>query len=348
MAIPIALVARYVGRGGTTIRGSFRGDAAGISSLALPLVKGLRVGHELRRRVIAISLVAPAIVLGVGTAVVPASAASRCVVRNATTGTVYSGGGGKLQAAISAAPYRSKLLVRGRCVGNYHVHKALTLIGLTSTDSPMPTLDGRGHGIVLTVRGMGRVEVRNLRITGGAGEGGDFDDPRGGGISNKARLILSGRTRVSENSAEFGAGIWSRGFLELRGRAEVVRNHARGQGGGVGGGIYSAGGVTRLRDNSVVHANTASLNGGGAFHFRGRLVLRNNASITGNVAHNFGGGVYVESKMTLKGSATVTGNTASAGGGGLYADGFSVRVCSASVTLSPNDPDDPPKTKSCS
>jgi hypothetical protein len=203
----------------------------------------------------------------------------------------------------------------------YHVRKTLTLIGKPTAASPIPTLDAHDEGVVLTVRGTGRVEVRDLRITGGKGD----DRAPGGGISNKARLIVSGTTRVSRNEGEFGAGIWTRGWLELRDTAAVVRNHARFF--GVGGGIYNAGGVTRLRDASSVHANFAPGNGGGVFHNTGRLVVRNHASITGN-------------------HARVTGNSAAASGG-IYGAGR-VYVCSTSVNISPNNPDDPPKTKPCS
>jgi predicted outer membrane repeat protein len=95
----------------------------------------------------------------------------------------------------------------------------------------------------------------------------------------------------------------------------------------------------------MVHANIATGNGGGVFLFNGHLVVRESGSITANEAGNYGGGVYAESKMTLRGSAKVTGNTA-ASSGGIYSD-LRVFVCSSSVKISPNNPDDPPNTKSC-
>jgi predicted outer membrane repeat protein len=269
-----------------------------------------------------------------------ARAASRCTVRDTTSDRSYEGGGGKLQAAIFAAARDSSLIVRGHCVGTYHVRKAMTIIGRPSKAFPIPTLDAHREGITLTVLGIGRVEVRDLRITGGKGD----DRLLGGGIYNKARLILSGTTRVSKNAGGFGAGVWSRGWLELRDEAEVVRNNAR-PFFGTGGGIYNAGGLTRLRNSSMVHANIATGNGGGVFLFNGHLVVRESGSITANEAGNYGGGVYAESKMTLRGSAKVTGNTA-ASSGGIYSD-LRVFVCSSSVKISPNNPDDPPNTKSC-
>jgi hypothetical protein len=236
---------------------------------------------------------------------------------------------------------RSTLIVRGHCVGRYHVRKATTFIGKSSTAFPIPTLDAHRKGITLTVLGIGRVEVRDLRITGGKGG----EHRLGGGVYNKARLILSGATVVSKNAGEMGGGIWSRGWLELRDEARVVRNHARSLF-GVGGGIYSAGGLTRLRNSSVVHANEAGLNGGGVFLWNGHLFLRDDAAITTNEAGFSGGGVNASSGMTLRGSARITDNTAS-NGGGIYSAAH-VFVCSSSVQISPNNPDDPPTTKPCS
>jgi hypothetical protein len=269
-----------------------------------------------------------------------AAAASRCSIRDVTSDTSYEGGGGKLQAAITRAQHRSTLVVRGHCVGNYRVRKALTLIGKPTAPFPIPTLDGQGKGIVLTVLGSGRVEVRDLRITDGKGT----YNRQGGGIYNKARLILSGTTRVTRNTGDSGVGVWTRGWLELRDQAQVVRNHARGDF-GVGGGIYNAGGFTRLRGSSTVHANNATGNGGGVFLFNGHMVVRDSASITRNEAGHWGGGVYAESDMTLRGSASVIHNKA-ANYGGIY-DGGKIFVCSMSVQLSPNNPDDPPTTKPC-
>jgi hypothetical protein len=271
----------------------------------------------------------------------PARAASRCTVRDVTSNRSYTGGGGQLQAAITAAVRRSTLIVRGRCVGRYHVRKATTFIGKASKAFPVPTLDAHGKGITLTVLGIGRVEGRDIRITGGKGT----DHRLGGGVYNKARLILSGATVVSKNTGVTGGGIWSRGLLELRDEASVVRNHARSFF-GVGGGIYSAGGLTRLRNSSAVHANGAGLNGGGIFLWNGHLVVRDHASVTSNDAGTFGGGVNASSGMTLRGSARITGNTAT-GGGGIYSVAH-VFVCSSSVQISPNNPDDPPTTKPCS
>jgi hypothetical protein len=115
----------------------------------------------------------------------------------------------------------------------------------------------------------------------------------------------------------------------------------------VGGGIYQRSGLLRMRDSSSVLRNRASLNGGGIFHFRGEGVLRGQSSIRFNFARHVGGGIYFEnSSLTLRGSVQVTDNTA-ATGGGISDSGDPIRLCSSSVAISPNDPDDPPATTPC-
>jgi hypothetical protein len=286
--------------------------------------------------VFALLVVAAATISLIGSRAGAAVPAGPCVVRNTTSNTWSAGKGDKLQAAISHAAPGSTLIVRGRCVGLFHFDKALTIIGRPTADVPYATLDGDGLGVVLTLRGEGRVELRDLKITDGRGAS------RGSGIRNRARLILSGHTRVTDNR---GIGVWTRGLLKLRDHAVVSRNSAPGPV-NVSGGIYNARGVTKLLDSSVVRDNVA-WNGGGLFIFNGHLLMRGSAAVTRNLAKNIGGGVLSEARITLRGSARVTGNKARTASGGIYNAGRAVRVCSTSVRLSPNDPDDPPKTKAC-
>jgi hypothetical protein len=104
-----------------------------------------------------------------------------------------------------------------------------------------------------------------------------------------------------------------------------------------------------MRDSSSVLRNRAKgINGGGIFHFQGDVILRDHAAIRFNSAFNLGGGIYFEGRiLTLRGSARITGNTAGAGGGIYDGIGNPIRVCSPSVAISPNDPDDPPATTPC-
>jgi predicted outer membrane repeat protein len=274
-------------------------------------------------------------------------AIASCQVRNPATRAVYVGGGANLQDAIRHAVPGSVLIIRGRCVGTFHINEALTLVGRPSDGFPIPTLDGNGAGTVLTTYELGNVIVRNLRITGGMGTGQRFGGTFGGGIANRrGRVVLAGTTRVTGNASESGGGIWNNGTLILRDAAVVARNRATGIL-GVGGGIYERGGHLRMRDSSSVRKNRAVVNGGGIFQFQGQVIIRDDASVRANRAGNFGGGIYFEvHTLTLKGSAHVTGNTARAGGG-IFSEGNDVNVCSPSVKISPNRPDDPPATAPC-
>jgi hypothetical protein len=215
--------------------------------------------------------------------------------------------------------------------------------------APLPVLDGNGRGTVLTTGNLSNVTVRDLRITGGVGTSGQFGGSLGGGIANhEGRVVLEGATRVSGNTAEFGGGIWNTGTLVMLDRAVVARNGIHGFV-EVGGGIYQAYGLLRMRDSSSVLRNRAKgINGGGIFHFQGDVILRDHAAIRFNSAFNLGGGIYFEGRiLTLRGSARITGNTAGAGGGIYDGIGNPIRVCSPSVAISPNDPDDPPSTTPC-
>jgi hypothetical protein len=273
----------------------------------------------------------------------PAEGLSRCRVRNATTGRLYVGGGANLQRAIYEARPWSALTIRGRCVGTFGINKPLILVGRRIEGAPLPTLDGNGGGTVLTSGNLSNVTIRNLRITGGTGSRPRFGS-RGGGIANhEGRVVLRGASRVSGNAAEFGGGIWNTGTLLLRDRAVVARNRAD-----TGGGIYQEGGVLRMRDSSALRRNRAGGNGGGIFFLTGDVVLRGHAAIRLNSALNLGGGIYFEGRtLTLRGSAQVTENRATAGGGIYDGIGNPIRVCSPSVAISPNDPDDPPATQPC-
>jgi hypothetical protein len=240
------------------------------------------------------------------------------------------------------------LNIRGRCVGTFGTNKALILVGKRITGAPLPTLDGNGGGTVLTTGNLSNVTVRSLRITGGTGTPRRFGGSLGGGIANHGgRVVLEGASRVSGNTAENGGGIWNAGTLVIRDRAVVARNRGRGVL-GAGGGIYQNRGVLRMRDSSSVLRNRAGLNGGGIFHFRGDVVLRDHAATRFNSAGNLAGGLYFEGRtLTLRGSAQVTDNTAVAGGGIYEGIGNPIRVCSPSVAISLNDPDDPPATTPC-
>jgi hypothetical protein len=236
-----------------------------------------------------------------------------CRITNVTTQQAYSGSGSNLQDAIDEASGGTKLRVRGRCVGTFTISKDLTLIGVSTSASPTPTLDGNLGGTVLRVSA-GHVALTDLAITRGRAE-----DGSGGGVNNGGTVDLFGTTSVLKNGAERGAGVFNAGgaTFRLHGSSSVSGNDAV----FAGGGIYNLGTV-RLEDRAHVSENLNSepdyLDGGGIYNL-GVLSLRDASSVWGNRAgedgcfgcggSTGGGGVLNEGTMTMRNRSSVRANT---------------------------------------
>jgi hypothetical protein len=135
-----------------------------------------------------------------------------------------------------------------------------------------------------------------------------------------------------------GGGIFNvGGMVTLHDDASITGNAAVGSG-AVGGGIYNwserSDGVwyvprVLVTDNASVTGNTA-WRAGGIMNRAGEVVLRDAATVAGNTAGQAGGGIYgwrigsdyPASTVTLHDRATITANTAPSGaGGGVHNDG---------------------------
>lgn len=214
-------------------------------------------------------------------------------------------------------------------------------------------IDGLGAGPVVDVAIGAFLALRDLRITGGAGN-------PGSGIRNAGTVVLSGCTvignesvlsgggilnddgdvtlndsRVQGNSAgQNGGGISSNdGSVKLNGESQVADNRAS----QFGGGIHNGGALT-LRDMSQVTENTATFDGGGIFNNVGAVSIFNQSAITGNTAGNNGGGLYMNSgAVTLFNQSAITANTAEGDGGGIFKDGGAMTLNDESQVTN-NDP----------
>jgi predicted outer membrane repeat protein len=143
------------------------------------------------------------------------------------------------------------------------------------------TIHGQSTGQTFVVEDI-TADLRNLTITDG--EGGDGSG--GGIVAEIESLVTLSDVAVAGNHAWDGAGIFSRGRVELL-RSTVSGNNADSR----GAGLYVAGGSASLTDSTIA----------------------------GNVAAVQGGGIYTTSNVDLD-NATVSGNTATGGGGGIYQD----------------------------
>ena len=179
---------------------------------------------------------------------------------------------------------------------------------------------------------------------------------RGGGIHSSGRVVLDGSAEVSNNIAPLrpdddaggsGAGISAK-RVSLREGASVWGNTVESY--GSGGGIFAVI-VARMSGSASVHSNTADYGGGIVATGKG-VTLRGAASISGNTATSTGGGIWTSASffgpppVWLYGTAAIVGNMAGETGGGIAGDG-PIYLCSDEVSISPNDPDDPPPTMPC-
>jgi hypothetical protein len=275
-----------------------------------------------------------AVVIGSLLAHGPSAAAARavCRVTNARTNETVAGRGRNLQDAIDNARPGDTLLVTGTCVGTFVVGTKLRLLGVPTTRFPLPALDARDRGRVLTTEAA--VRIHGLTIRNGRAH-------QGGGVRHSGgKLTLGGHSLVARNRASLGGGIYvNTGRVVLTDGAVVRRNVAD-----FGGGIWSQSdeGVV-LKEMSVVRANRARDNGGGIFSNVSYIQMGGHSSVRANVAGTFGGGIADFDGFTkLRGHARIVHNSAVREGGGYYSIFANLRVCSKHVVLSPNDPNDAP------
>ncbi len=177
----------------------------------------------------------------------------------------------------------------------------------------------------------------------------------GGGISAAGNLVLT-NVRVQDNAAALGGGgIYSTGLLVHLTSSTLAGNTANGNGGGVsvemdgapsneliirnsqitgnqalggsssGGGVSSSGASVTI-ENSTVHGNSSTLDGGGLAYtgfYAGNSLQVSGSVFDGNAAaatNGWGGGMYlILIGMSSVTDTVVTDNSSNAGGG-IYAD----------------------------
>lgn len=179
-----------------------------------------------------------------------------------------------------------------------------------------------------------------LTLTDSASVSRNTSEGDAGGIlgSSWAPITMNGAASVTGNTTtESGGGIEGYNIV-LNDATSVSGNTAGADAGGI-----DAMNTLSLNDSASVNGNTAVGNGGGLITWSG-LIMTGSSSIAWNRAGGSGGGVSTDDSVTMNDSSSVTGNTAGVAGGGIYPDayGIPIRVCSDHVTISPNDPDDPP------
>jgi len=229
---------------------------------------------------------------GAGTISVSGNEASRIFFINQSTGVTISG--------LTISDGRNAISGGGI----YNFRGALDLINSTVSGNTAEN----GGGIY---NFEGEVRLVNSTVSGNtATDLLSATAASGGGLYNRGALDLTNST-VSDNTAEYGGGLFSTiGTLELS-STTVSENTAS----IAGGGIFSSG-VSLTLSNSTVSGNTAS-NAGGIGNSTGPLTL-SNSTVSGNTATtSFGGGIVNSSGAQLT-NTTVSGNIAGTAAGGIY------------------------------
>ncbi|MCP4166146.1 MAG: right-handed parallel beta-helix repeat-containing protein, partial [Chloroflexi bacterium] len=214
------------------------------------------------------------------------------------------------------------------------------------------TVDGDSKGLVFEVKGGSIVSFKDITITKGSGDsyGGGIavagedtvvtitdstlshneapfgGDGGGGGLFvDYASKAVVENSKISDNKAQFGGGIWVLREAELTITNSTVSNNKGNSSTyspNVGGGLLVTLMGTASVDNSTFSGNEVNFGGGIYALESGSEVTITNSTISANSVNygGLGGGVVVAygSKMMIENS-TVTGNTADGGvGGGIF------------------------------
>ena len=257
--------------------------------------------------------------------------------------------------AIAAAPAGALISV---CAGLYReqlsiIDKSLIIRG--ASGAAATTLDARGNGIAVTVRGTERLQLEGFTIRGGdnktAGGGvrcevsglklvGDIlRDNRarsGGGLYTSAcdlevvdtrfegnqggdrgggALLVSTAGELSASLFENNQAVNGAGLFVLGGTVVLSGNHMRGNAAGLRGGGLYHDSDALVEDN-LVEDNTSGWTGGGMYLIDHAAVLRGN-QVRGNRSENDGGGIYVHQGSPTIAGNDVTDNWSGDDGGGL-------------------------------
>lgn len=250
-------------------------------------------------------------------------------------GRAVDGNGGAISIAGGDSP--SSLLmsggaVRGSRAENFGtfgggIHSVDTDVVLTEVVISENTAESSGGGLYFdggTLSVQRSLFEKNSATFGGGIAILEISAPGTAAIEN---------TRVLENLASFGAGLYNSAVLTLS-DSEVAINQAQSDGGGIynegnleitgtrihansgfqqGGGVYNLSQL--LLQDSEVSGNSASTAGGGLFSAGTASLIR--TTVSGNGAST-GGGIFKQGLMSLTDS-TVSGNFASSMGGGVFA-----------------------------
>ena len=187
----------------------------------------------------------------------------------------------------------------------------------------------------------GTVTLTNLQLltndVDGLGMTANAPNPGNGGglhVTATATVTLAGGLVQGNVAREEGGGLWNSdtGTLIID-NVMIDANTARAADGGIdqgGGGVFNNGGDLFIRNNTTITNNLATdnLGNGGGVMTVGGMVVIDNTTLTGNQAARAGGGIentggtVTLTNVTVGGANLADGNIAGINGGGLHAAGL--------------------------
>jgi len=197
-------------------------------------------------------------------------------------------------------------------------------IGFITTNVTLSNIIIEGRGLSNGVGTNGGIELSGsnaeLNLEDGATIRNCYTDSDGGAVYVDAGSnFVMDMSNISNNIAlGNGGGVYSTGSFDIVNGSNLSNNTAHGDGGGAYiGGTYGF----DLRESNIIE-NTAYENGGGVyFRDNGEYIIRDNSTISYNLAHADGGGVYSSSSFGLRYDSNISNNEAYGNGGGVYIKG---------------------------
>ncbi|HEX5037957.1 MAG TPA: right-handed parallel beta-helix repeat-containing protein, partial [bacterium] len=235
----------------------------------------------------------------------------------------------------------------GLVLANRVFHVDPTAVGASLTLNGVAVQGG------LTANNGGGIEViefGTLNLVDSIVAGNEATGSSGGGVAidTDSGSVTIQNSRIEDNKAAFGGGMYSEAVGTLLKNSVIGGNRSS----DLGGGLYLDGSAAEILDTQItdnisdddggglvttqvalfmegpagdclVQGNKAGGNGGGIFtEGDGGTISMDRCRVTGNEALNDqkGGGIYSESLLTLN-EASIDGNRAEGDGGGVYCTG---------------------------
>jgi uncharacterized delta-60 repeat protein len=150
----------------------------------------------------------------------------------------------------------------------------------------------------------------------------------GGGINNRGTFTIQNSSLITENSAEYAAGIYNDEGTLVVDNSIISNNTATNLGGGLFNEWPDA--HATIQNGSVISGNSA--NAGAGIKNHGVLVI-DDSIVTDNHALATGGAVYGSGSVTIQNGSLISDNTAGAeGGGAIGMDGGTVLIEDSTVS----------------